>query len=159
MTSCGDRAMKHIPTLLAAIAVLIATLQAYFSYTTRDDHIETVVTGRQLDACAAVGAAASEFGFRAEAAQANFNEETFDAVSAAPRDLGRAAYMAAYLLPERASQDAGLMRDLAQRTVAALAQRDEDRVAELLREFDQANLDVQEACRVLIQDSRLTPGG
>lgn len=149
--------MKHAPLILAAVAVILATLQAFWTSQTRDDHIEAIVDGRILDACAEIGGAAADFGYRAEAAQASFSPETFAAASEGPRALGRAAYMAAYLLPEEASQDAGLMRDLSQRIVAALAQRDESRVAELLREFDAANLRVQESCRIEVQASRFAP--
>ena len=43
------------------------------------------------------------------------------------------------------------------RSLARLAGVRDGRVAELLREFDAANRRVQDACRVLIQDSRFSP--
>jgi hypothetical protein len=146
--------MKNFPAVLAAVAVIIATLQAFWTMRSRDDHIESIVAGRRLDVCAELGGAASDFAFRAEAAQAGFTETTFRTASEGPRALAKASYMAAYLLPQEASQDSALMRDLSQRIVAALAQRQESRVTELMRDFDQATLRVQDSCRVIIQDSR-----
>jgi hypothetical protein len=149
--------MKYFPIVLASIAVIVATVQALWTWSSRDDHIESVVAGRKLDICAEIGGAATDFAFRAEAAQANFTEETFRAVSESPRALAKASYMAAYLLPQDALQESAHMRDLSQRIVAALSQREEGRVAELMREFDQANLRVQESCRLEIQGSRFAP--
>ncbi len=149
--------MRYFPVVLASIAVIIASAQAYWTWRTRNHHVESIVAGRQLDACAEVGAAATDFAFRAQAAQASFSETTFRAVSESPRALAKASYMAAYLLPQEASQDSARMRDLSQRIVAALAQREEGRVAELMREFDQANLRVQERCRLVIQRSLFAP--
>jgi hypothetical protein len=149
--------MKQFPVVLAAIAVIIASAQAYWTWRTRNHHIESMVTGRQLDACAEIGAAATDFAFRAEAAQAGFTEATFRAVGEGPRALARASYMAAYLLPEEVSQDSAEMRALSQRIVGALGQREEGRVTDLLREFDQANVRVQNSCRLLIQDSLFAP--
>jgi hypothetical protein len=149
--------MKQFTVILALVAVIIATLQAYWTVQTRDDHIESMIDGRRLDACAEVGAAATDFAYRAADAQARFSQETYDAVREGPRALARASYMAAYLLPEEASQESAHMRDLSQRIVGALGERDETRVAALLRDFDQANLRVQESCRILIQQSRVTP--
>ncbi len=117
----------NFPAILAAIAVIIASAQAYWTWHSRDDHIESIVEGRRLDACAEVSAAAADFGFRTEAAQASFNQETFRVVSEGPRALAKASYLAAYLLPPEASQDAAEMRDLSQRIVAALAAREEGR--------------------------------
>jgi len=149
--------MKHLPVILASIAVILATVQAFWTASTRDDHIEAIVDGRVLDACAEIGAAATDFGFRAQAAQASFSPNTFAAVSDGPRALSRAAYMAAYLLPEEASQDAAHMRNISQRIVAELSQRNESQVAELLREFDAINRRVQESCRIIVQASRFAP--
>ncbi|MGD2133946.1 MAG: hypothetical protein PVI23_14220 [Maricaulaceae bacterium] len=146
--------MKHIPLILVAIAVIIATAQAFWTLRSRDDHIEAIVAGRQLDACAEIGAAAADFAYRAQAAQASFTEENFRALREGPRALARASYLAAYLLPEEASQQSAILRDLSQRIVGALGDRDETRVAELLREFDGVNLDVQQSCRQVIQGSR-----
>jgi hypothetical protein len=146
--------MKHFPMILVVVAVILATLQAYWSWNSRDDHIESVVEGRRLDACAEVGAAASDFAFRARAAQAGFSEASYQAASDGPRALAKASYMAAYLLPMEASQESALMRDLSQRIVAALGERSESRVRDLLSEFDEATLRVQESCRLIIQSSR-----
>jgi hypothetical protein len=151
--------MKMFPVILACIAVIIASAQAYWTWRTRNHHVEALVAGRQLDACAEIGAAATEFAFRSEAAQANFSELTFEAVSESPRALAKASYMAAYLLPQEASVDSAQMRELSQRIVAALAQREEGRVADLMREFDAANLRVQTACRLVIQRSLFAPRG
>ena len=49
------------------------------------------------------------------------------------------------------------MRDLSQRIVATLSQRDEGRVTELMQQFDELNLSVQESCRLVIQGSRFSP--
>jgi hypothetical protein len=146
--------MKHFPLVLVVIAVLLATVQAYWSWNSRDDHIESIVQGRRLDACAEVGAAAADFAFRARAAQASFSATTYEAASEGPRALAKASYMAAYLLPMEASQDSATMRDLSQRIVAAIGERSESRVRDLLAEFDQVTLRVQDSCRVLIQNSR-----
>lgn len=149
--------MKYFLIVLVAAAVLIATFQAYLTNSGRNDNIDAVVAGRKLDACAEIGAAASDFVFRAQAAQASFSEDTYRAASDGPRALAKASYMAAYLLPQDAAEDSALMRDLSQRIVAALAQRDDDRVAGLMQQFDEANLRVQESCRLVIQGSRFSP--
>jgi hypothetical protein len=150
--------MKHLPLILVAVAVILATVQAYWTLNSRNDHIESIVQGRRLDACAEVGAAASDFAFRARAAQTSFSATTYEAASEGPRALAKASYMAAYLLPMEASQDSALLRDLSQRIVAALGERSESRVRDLLSEFDQATLRVQDSCRVLIQNSRFVGG-
>lgn len=146
--------MKHVPLILASIAVLIATLQAFLSLGARDDSIEAVVAGRRLDACAQIGAAATDFVFRAQAAQAAYTEANASAVGEGPRTLAHASYLAAYLLPQPAAQGSAALVDLSQRIVSALAQRQEASVVELMRQFDQVNLDVQESCRLVIQGSR-----
>jgi hypothetical protein len=149
--------MNNFPAFLAAVAVIVASAQAFWTWQSRDDHVEVTITARQLDVCAEIGATATDFSFRTESAQATFNEDTFRAVSEAPRALAKASYMAAYLLPTEASQDAADLRDLSQRIVAALAQREEGRVTELMQQFDELNLRVQESCRLVIQSSRLSP--
>jgi DNA-binding GntR family transcriptional regulator len=149
--------MKHVPLALAAIAVIVATLQAFLSLRAQDDNIEAVVAGRRLDACAEIGAAATDFVFRAEAAQAAYNEATARAVSDGPRALAHASYLAAYLLPQDAAQESAVLVDLSQRIVAALSQRQESDVVGLMRQFDEANRTVQESCRLVIQGSRFAP--
>jgi hypothetical protein len=150
-------AVKLFAIFLALVAVVIASGQAYLSWKGRDDHIEAVIEGRRLDACAEIGSAVADFSFRAQAAQAEFNEETFAAVNQSPRALARASYLAAYLLPQEAAEDAARMRDISQRIVGALGQREESRVNDLMREIDAANRRVQESCRLLIQGSQYIP--
>jgi hypothetical protein len=149
--------MKAFPVVLACIALIICAAQGYWTWKSRNNHVEAIVAGRQLDACAEIGAAANDFVFRAEAAQSGYSTATYRSVSESPRALAKASYMAAYLLPQEASQDSALMRDLSQRIVAALAQRDDGKVADLMREFDQANTRVQESCRLVIQHSLFAP--
>ncbi len=149
--------MKHIPLVLALIAVTIATLQAFLSFRARDDAVEAVVAGRRLDACAEIGAAATDFAFRAAAAQAAYTEATSRAVSDGPLALARASYLAAYLLPQDAAQGGAALVDLSERIVAALSQRQESSVTDLMRQFDEINRDVQESCRLVIQGSRFAP--
>ncbi|MCG8440443.1 MAG: hypothetical protein MI723_01420 [Caulobacterales bacterium] len=149
--------MKTAAIIIAGLALILGSFQAFLSWSARDDHIESLVAGRRLDVCAEIGSVAADFAAKAEAAKGRFNAETFAALQDAPREVARVYYKATYLLPPEHAEDLLLMRDLAQRIVGAAGQRESGRVASLVAQFDEASKRVQEGCRRTLEGSPFLP--
>lgn len=143
--------MNNFPVLIASLALIIASGQAWLSWNARDDHLELAALSRKMDACAEIGAAAATVAALAEQASRETRSgavtpQTFEALKDAPRLAARASFMATYLLPESVAQDLAVMRDAAQRVVGAAPAKDRDALDRAARDITGASQRVQEVC-------------
>ncbi len=143
-------------TLVVALVVALGLLsfQTWMTWSARQEPVRLAAQARQLDACAALGAAAADFSAKAAlarrgAARGALGVETFEILRDAPRELNRALFVAGYLLPAAMADDLDLMQDAAQKSVTAAFQGNGDRLQRLIDDFDGAARNAQTACREL----------
>ncbi len=140
--------MQTVATLISGIALVLATLQAWVSYQARDDHIEAIMAGQRMQACAAVGrdAAAMIAAARPMLPPARLGAEDVQRLQRLAPTVRQSAYAAGYVLPTEAQEILETLPEDADAVTQGVFSGDDSAAAALDR-FEARSRDLQVICR------------
>ncbi len=143
--------MQTVATLISGIALVLATLQAWVSYQARDDHIEAIMAGQRMQACAAAGrdAAALIAAARPLLPPARLGAQDMPRLQAITPSVRQSAYAAQYVLPDDAQAVLKALPEDADAVVKGVFAGD-DSAADALARFEARSQELQAVCRARI---------
>ncbi len=146
--------MQVISIIISALAVILATGQAYLSYEARNNHIEAIAISQRAEVCADLGGSLGAFEAdlsRIAAMPRITAPDDITALTARGETARDAAFAASYVLPNDIDEDVAAVESVFVRSEQAANEHRDPRaevtLEELLAQFRPAAERIQSVCR------------